>query len=159
MLAQIDGAKAAGAVFSGTVPADTSHPLARKLARRVGQGVRAARKRRKLTQSQLAELAGLSIQSVSNIERGEGVSLAVLAVLGDVLGVDPADLLRAAPEPSGGARQDDVSPVILALGAEDRALVLAVARAVLDQRRSKRRRRQAGAGGTASRRRTRRRTR
>lgn len=68
----------------------------------LGERVRAHRKARKLTQQQLADRAGLSRPTLSNLERGHDVSLdsflSVLRAL-DLLGALDAAVLAPAPSP------------------------------------------------------------
>jgi transcriptional regulator with XRE-family HTH domain len=65
--------------------------------RYAGANVRKLRERRRLTQEQLAELAGIEARYVRLIERGRmNVTLAVLVAVGDALGVEPARLFRPA---------------------------------------------------------------
>lgn len=79
----------------------TLFPKQVKLLEQLGENIRLAMKRRKLTQTQLAERTGLSKPTLRKIERGEGsVSighyLLVLSVLGlaeDVAEVAANDLL------------------------------------------------------------------
>lgn len=60
----------------------------------VGARVKQIRKARRLTQEQLAELAGLSDKFVGQVERGQSnPTLTTLAALGDALGVGLVDLL------------------------------------------------------------------
>jgi transcriptional regulator with XRE-family HTH domain len=64
-----------------------------EIARRLGQRVRILRRRRDLTQEQLAEATHLSANYISGIERGlYSPSLTTLAVLADALGVEIKDL-------------------------------------------------------------------
>lgn len=70
-----------------------------ELRARVGARLREWRKRRGLTQEQLAERAGLSYKFVGEVERGMGnPTLETLGRLADALHLDLADLVRA-PEP------------------------------------------------------------
>lgn len=60
----------------------------------IGAHVRAFRKERHLTQEKLAERAGISVQFLSELERGKGVpSVATLLSLCDALDVTSNDLL------------------------------------------------------------------
>jgi len=69
----------------------------------VGARLREWRRRRGLTQEQLAERAGLSYKFIGEIERGTGnPTIDTLGHLADALGVEPAELLRAA-SPAPGA--------------------------------------------------------
>ena len=66
-----------------------------------GTRIRAARMRRRLTQAQLAQMAGIDHRHVSAIETGRirSPSLETLANLARALGADPREL--AAPDPGG----------------------------------------------------------
>jgi transcriptional regulator with XRE-family HTH domain len=62
--------------------------------RRVGERVRALRRRRGLTQLRLAQRAGFSRPSVANVEAGrQNLSLRRLCALADALGVRFDDLI------------------------------------------------------------------
>lgn len=63
------------------------------LAVTLGKAVQTWRKHRGYTQAKLAERAGFSMQTVSNIEHGEGTSLAGLEMLARALLVEPEVLL------------------------------------------------------------------
>ncbi|WP_280507732.1 helix-turn-helix domain-containing protein [Nocardia flavorosea] len=57
-------------------------------AERIGGEIRAARRRYRLTQEQLAELAGTSTRTVRDIEHGTGAtSVGTVAEVADVLGL------------------------------------------------------------------------
>ncbi len=61
---------------------------------RIGRNLRAARQARGLTQAALAELVSKSVETVSNLERGNlSPSLDTLVALADAVGVAPAALL------------------------------------------------------------------
>ena len=72
----------------------------------LGARVRALRKRRKMTQAQLAERAGISTRTLRSLEQGDDVQLSTLLRVLRALGVgDPVDGLLPSP---------DVSPLELA---------------------------------------------
>ena len=54
----------------------------------VGRAIRAARRRLSITQSQLAEMSGVSQPMISSIERGGGVSVGTLLRLVPSLGLE-----------------------------------------------------------------------
>ncbi len=57
-------------------------------SKEVGSAIRAARKRHRLTQPQLAELAGISERTVRDIEKGSAsVSFAAVIAVAAVLGL------------------------------------------------------------------------
>ena len=69
----------------------------------IGENLRRARKARRLSQEKLAAEADLDMRQLGRIERGESFpSLGSLIRLAEVLGVEPADLLRRDPEPESG---------------------------------------------------------
>lgn len=75
------------------------------LSRRVGQRVRALRKRRHLTQEELAGLVGRSVEAVSTVERGKSApGLITLVRLAHALDVSPGELFDDAAE-------DMISPI------------------------------------------------
>ncbi|MEV0294508.1 helix-turn-helix domain-containing protein [Nocardia sp. NPDC050710] len=54
----------------------------------IGQAIRAARQRHRLTQEQLAELAGTSTRTIREIEHGSGsTSIATVAAAADAVGL------------------------------------------------------------------------
>ncbi|QIS07251.1 helix-turn-helix domain-containing protein [Nocardia brasiliensis] len=54
----------------------------------IGDAIRAARRRHRLTQEQLAELAGTSTRTVREIEHGSGsTSISTVATVADVVGL------------------------------------------------------------------------
>ncbi|NUP29236.1 MAG: helix-turn-helix domain-containing protein [Nocardia sp.] len=56
--------------------------------RRIGTEIRAARRRYRLTQEQLADLAGTSTRTVRDIEHGTGTTgIGTVADVADVLGL------------------------------------------------------------------------
>ena len=75
------------------------------LSRRVGQRIRAIRKRRRLTQAELAYLIDRSVDAISTAERGKAApGLITLVRLAQALDVAPGDLF----DDASGA---DLSPV------------------------------------------------
>ncbi|MEU1443025.1 helix-turn-helix domain-containing protein [Streptomyces mirabilis] len=61
----------------------------------IGDGVRAARVERKLSQEKLGEMAGLDRKTINRIEQGAHATLIDhLLLIADVLGVPLADLVR-----------------------------------------------------------------
>jgi transcriptional regulator with XRE-family HTH domain len=64
---------------------------------RLGREIREIRKRQKLTQGELAGKAGVSLLTISRLERGErDPHLGTLARVARGLGVPPFELLRSA---------------------------------------------------------------
>jgi transcriptional regulator with XRE-family HTH domain len=64
------------------------------LPRRIGLRIKAARRGRSMTQEQLAEHVGLTVESISNIERGKtSAKLTTLEAISRKLGVPLSDLV------------------------------------------------------------------
>ncbi|MGO4703134.1 helix-turn-helix transcriptional regulator [Dyella sp. 2RAB6] len=103
-----------------------SHPAAQRAIKALGERLRAARLRRKMTQAVMAERVGVSVPTLAKLEDGDPtISLAtmfrVLAVLSlaadldklaadDKLGRELQDALLAPPRPSG-RRSASTAPV------------------------------------------------
>jgi putative transcriptional regulator len=75
------------------------------------------RAERRLSQRQLAELAGVRPDTVSALERGDsaGIRFDTLARLCDVLGCEPGDIFEHRPDPHrvpvlGGPEEDELVP-------------------------------------------------
>lgn len=74
-----------------------------ELVGRLGQNVRRHRRRRGLSQEQLAFDAGMKRAYLSDLERGtRNPSVRALGRLAEALGVEAGDLLRATSEADGG---------------------------------------------------------
>lgn len=83
-------------------------PKEQKILQQLGENIRLAMKRRKITQTMIAERTGLSKPTLRNIERGEstvsiGYYLRVLAVLGLA-----EDLARVAADDDMGRKLQDI---------------------------------------------------
>ena len=71
----------------------------------LGRNVREARKRRGISQEELAFGAGVKRSYVSDLERGtRNPSVKAIARLATALGVEPASLLLPPPPSTGGPR-------------------------------------------------------
>jgi transcriptional regulator with XRE-family HTH domain len=69
-----------------------------KLVRTVRQRIRELRRERGLTQEELCERAGISVDAISRIESGNRTpSLVTIERIADALGVSPAALFEGAP--------------------------------------------------------------
>lgn len=69
--------------------------MARTLKAQLGQRIKELRKRRGLTQEQLAEAADRSVKAISNIEGGRGgAPIETLYILSEQLGVELKDLFE-----------------------------------------------------------------
>lgn len=82
-------------------------PNAERLLQDIGNNIKLARKRRRLSESQVAERAGISRSTIQSLEKGEpGVSMAAYVQVLFVLGL--SDDLRhiAADDPLGRKLQD-----------------------------------------------------
>lgn len=74
------------------------------LRQTIGMHVREARKRRRLTQQELAALVGVNPETISNIERGRyAPSIRALEALCEHLGVAPGDLLGRGDDDSSSS--------------------------------------------------------
>lgn len=104
-----------------------SHPAAQRAIKALGERLRAARLRRKMTQAVMAERVGVSVPTLAKLEDGDPtISLAtmfrVLSVLNlaadldklaadDKLGRELQDALLAPPRPSGRRATATTPPV------------------------------------------------
>jgi transcriptional regulator with XRE-family HTH domain len=111
--------------------------MADRLQALFGRRLRQLRHERGLSQADLAELADVTPEYVSRIERGRvGPSMDVIATLAQVLGVEPRDLFdfgeRAAARDTAAARVYDVASRGTA---EQRRLILRIAETIVAARR------------------------
>ncbi|AXK88879.1 helix-turn-helix domain-containing protein [Nocardia farcinica] len=75
-------------------------------AQHIAAELRAARARRKLTQAELAERAGLHVNSVARLERGErDAKVGQILALASALGVEPHIFLESLPVEGKGDRR------------------------------------------------------
>lgn len=82
-------------------------PTADKTLRILGENIRLARKRRRLTAIQVSERAGIARSTLQLIERGEaGVAMSSYLQVLFVLGLDKDLLKVAADDPLGRKLQD-----------------------------------------------------
>ncbi len=82
-------------------------PKHRKILEQVGENIKLARKRRKLTTTQVAERAGMDRTTLYNIEKGNGsVSMAAWLNTLRVLGLQDDFLKLAADDDFGRKLQD-----------------------------------------------------
>lgn len=74
---------------------------------KIGDNLRQIRRREGITQEQLAEMSGLSLNFVSKIERKEkqNVSVKTLLALATSLNVSAADLLKGSESPASHRRK------------------------------------------------------
>lgn len=80
--------------------------------RLLGQRLRAVRKKQKLTQEQVAEMANISPQHFSGIETGSAkVSLSALVRLCNALNTTPNDLLMDSVTQSAPMLQKDIAEI------------------------------------------------
>lgn len=84
-------------------------PKNKKILLTLGENIKLARKRRKLTQTLISERTGLSRLTVRNIEKGEpGVSIGHYLVVLSVLGLAD-DLLHVAKDDELGRKIQDIN--------------------------------------------------
>lgn len=73
---------------------------AREVMQQLGGNVQRLRRKKRLTQQALAELAGLDLSYTQRVERGQvNVTLGTLVTFADALGVPPAALLKLGKAP------------------------------------------------------------
>lgn len=90
-----------------TRPSRTIFPNTRRRADALGQRLRAARERRRITQAELAARVGVSRATIARLEAGDlVVSLAILVRVLEVLALD-ADIDRLAADDELGHRLAD----------------------------------------------------
>lgn len=71
------------------------------VAKQLGRRVAELRQAAKLTQAELSERVGVTVETISRLERGAAMpSLERLAAIGDALGVELPDLVRLRQRPS-----------------------------------------------------------
>ena len=84
-------------------------PKNKKILLALGENIKLARKRRKLTQTLISERTGLSRLTVRNIEKGDpGVSIGHYLVVLSVLGLAD-DLLNVAKDDELGRKLQDIN--------------------------------------------------
>jgi len=84
-------------------------PKNKKILLTLGENIKLARKRRKLTQTLISERTGLSRLTVRNIEKGDsGVSIGHYLVVLSVLGLAD-DLLKVAKDDELGRKLQDIN--------------------------------------------------
>ena len=80
-------------------PRRNSGMAKRDVQSRFGRRVRELRKQKGLTQEQLAEAIGRSVDTVSNIERGSSLTrISTVAAIADVLGVSMSGMFESADD-------------------------------------------------------------
>ena len=96
-----------------------------------------ARKRAELTQSELAERAGIKQASVSEIERGLSRTSAYLVKIATVCGVDPLWLAEGTGSPDAGERTTDHEEASLSSADQVRSMLARIGKGLPDEARSK----------------------
>jgi len=106
---------------------DTARPIAAQIQQRV----RDLRKSRGLTQEELCERAGISIDAVTRIESGRrSPSLATLERLSQALGVSPAALFDPAAQPPRATNPSPAGRIAALLESEPLDVQKAIERVV-----------------------------
>ena len=100
----------------------------------LGKRVREIRKRRGLTQAQLAEIVGLSDNFISMIERGTGhPTLEVVGRIANVLEVDLPELFEKRAALSRREAVNQLQALMERRSPQDVELLLAIAKAIFDR--------------------------
>ncbi len=82
-------------------------PATQERLRQLGERLRLARRRRRLSAAQVAARAGMAPMTLRSVERGgAGVTIGAYAAVMQVLGIEPDLDLLAAADPTGRALQD-----------------------------------------------------
>lgn len=82
-------------------------PTAAKILKELGENIKLARKRRKLSEIQVAERAGIARSTLQLVEKGEpGVAMSAYLQVLFVLGLEKDFLKLAADDPLGRRLQD-----------------------------------------------------
>ncbi|MDQ7772657.1 MAG: helix-turn-helix transcriptional regulator [Elusimicrobiales bacterium] len=104
----------------------------------IGGRMRSVRKALRLTQSQVAEKAGIDTSFYGQIERGKNIpSLKTFVAIAEALGADPADLLSGR---AGGGKKvygAVMEQLLTGLDRKKRALVLGLLKDIVSHYRAK----------------------
>lgn len=100
-------------------PTETPTMAATDVQVEFGRRVQEFRKRKGLTQEQLAEEIGKSVDTISNIERGfSSTRIQTAAAIATALGIELRDLFTTGARTDQERRREDLSRVILKLVGE-----------------------------------------
>ncbi len=87
-------------------------PKMERILRELGENIKLARLRRKLTTIQVSERAGISRSTLNSVEKGQsGVALGIYAQVLNVLGLEK-DLLAVAKDDEFGKRLQDAGLLV-----------------------------------------------
>jgi transcriptional regulator with XRE-family HTH domain len=87
-------------------------PKMERILRELGENIKLARLRRKLTTIQVSERAGISRSTLNSVEKGQpGVALGIYAQVLNVLGLEK-DLLTVAKDDEFGKRLQDAGLLV-----------------------------------------------
>jgi XRE family transcriptional regulator, regulator of sulfur utilization len=121
----------------GFQPSPNQLALEGHIRERVSEVLIAERAAQRLTQEQLAELAGIHVTTIGKLERGQQVpSLALFVLLAKALQCSAGDLLhRVLPDESVPTYEDRAIALMRGFPAADRAKLVPVLQAIVDLKR------------------------
>lgn len=100
----------------------------------IGRNIRRHRKSLNLSQAELAAYIGKSPSAVSQYEKGTmNPSMATIRSLAAIFGIAPSDLLDTESAPTAPADEAEVLALYRQLGKRDRKVLLATAKAMIEE--------------------------